>query len=134
MTYHTCPCCGKKTTPCMDDSTCSTAWMCDDCTNATTFLGCGDMAAIGPRRPGGVYYSGYWQQQYEVLAVHTRVRPADAGGYDNLGWYITIKWIPTEFSLPSPYPSSEQWRDDFYRVTTHCTRWDPRRDKIIRLP
>ena len=58
---------------------------------------------IDPRVPGGVYRSGYWLQNYTVLAMWCTV----PGG---IRWYH-IKWANG-------------------RETTHCTPWS-RDDRVI---
>lgn len=57
---------------------------------------------VGPQRVGGRYFCGYWRQAYTVLAIEPNGR----------GVSITSAW-------------------DDGSVTTHCTAWDARRDKVI---
>ncbi|MFJ2833590.1 hypothetical protein ACIPC1_39635 [Streptomyces sp. NPDC087263] len=60
---------------------------------------------VGPRQVGGRYYSGYWDLAYEVLNIDDNP--------DNWGpWEMTCRW-------------------DDGRDTTHCTAWDPKRDRVI---
>lgn len=63
------------------------------------------MKNTDPRVVGGLYFCGYWQQEYTVTAICDR---------DGTRWF-TVKW------------------SDGHQ-TTHCTAWDPRRDRVIRLP
>ncbi|MFJ2561293.1 MULTISPECIES: P-loop ATPase [unclassified Streptomyces] len=63
---------------------------------------------VGPRKVGGRYYNGYWGQEYEVLNID-----------DN-----PDSWGPWEMTV--------QWADG--RTTTHCTGWDPKRDRVIAQP
>lgn len=66
--------------------------------------------AIGPRRVGGRYSNGYWDSAYTVLAI-------DAGPRASWpDWEITVQY------------------DDLETPTTHCTAWDPRRDRVLAEP
>lgn len=60
---------------------------------------------IGPHKVGGRYYNGYWGQEYEVLSLET-----DTG--DWRGWEITVRW-------------------EDGRTTSHCTAWEPKRDRVL---
>lgn len=62
------------------------------------------MNGVGPRRVGGRYFNGYWQQGYEVVAIGAEIPWAD--------WSITVLW-------------------DDGRTTTHCTAWEPKRDRVL---
>jgi hypothetical protein len=64
-------------------------------------------AANGPRVPGGRYLCGYWQEEYEVLSFGAGMCGSD--------WSVTVRWADG-------------------RTTTHCTAWDPRRDRVISQP
>jgi hypothetical protein len=66
----------------------------------------GNGYAIGPRKVGGRYFSGGWRQEYDVLAL------SDTG---RAGWRITVRWADG-------------------RETSHCTAWDPRRDRVVSQP
>jgi hypothetical protein len=44
-------------------------------------------AAIGPRRAGGRYWSGYWRRWYFVEAIYTAGRPTD-----DPAWWIGVRW------------------------------------------
>lgn len=59
-----------------------------------------------PRRIGGVYWSGYWQQSYTVLRI-----------FASLG--RTLNYIV-------------QWDDGV--TTEHCTAWDKRGDRVVYDP
>jgi hypothetical protein len=63
---------------------------------------------VGPRKVGGRYYNGYWGQEYEVLKIDDN---PDSWG----PWEMTVLW-------------------DDGRETTHCTGWDPKRDRVIAQP
>ncbi|MEU0032057.1 P-loop ATPase [Streptomyces sp. NPDC006335] len=63
---------------------------------------------VGPRKVGGRYYNGYWGQEYEVLSIDDK---PDGWG----PWGMTVLW-------------------DDGRKTTHCTAWDPKRDRVIAQP
>jgi hypothetical protein len=66
--------------------------------------------AIGPRRVGGRYSNGYWKSAYTVLAI-------DAGPRESWpDWEITVQY------------------DDLETPTTHCTAWDPQRDRVLAEP
>jgi hypothetical protein len=60
---------------------------------------------IGPQRVGGRYFCGYWQEEYDVLAVTT-----------GRAWSITVRTVGAT------------------ETRTHCTPWDARRDRIISQP
>lgn len=60
-----------------------------------------------PRLPGGIYWSGYWCEDYEVLAIWSSLRNRQV-------WMETL------------------WRGQV--TTVHCTPWDGRRDKILAAP
>lgn len=59
-----------------------------------------------PRVPGGQYLSGYWHQQYEVIAMWSSLRWRQV--------WMTVRWSDGH-------------------TTTHCTAWD-RSDKVLREP
>jgi hypothetical protein len=62
-----------------------------------------DARLLGPRVPGGRYRSGYWGQEYTVLAVWS----------DLSGWpYVRVQWA------------------DGHTVE-HCTPWDARADQVV---
>jgi hypothetical protein len=63
------------------------------------------LAQSDPRRTGGWYLSGYWNEAYAVTAVDMR---------HGVLW-LTCRW-------------------DNGRATTHCTPWDSRHDVIIAPP
>ncbi|BBX09480.1 hypothetical protein [Mycolicibacterium aichiense] len=63
------------------------------------------LPASDPRVVGGTYFSGYWRMEYVVLEMDT---------VGDLTWFTV------------------GWQDD--RITTHCTAWDPRRDRVISQP
>lgn len=58
-----------------------------------------------PRVVGGRYYSDRWQREHTVLAKE----------YHDETFWLTVHW-------------------DDKKVTTHCTAWDPHRDKVVREP
>ena len=60
-----------------------------------------------PRVPGGRYFNGYWRQEYTVLTMFCHI----SGGTT---WF-TVQWAEGH-------------------VTTHCTGWDSRRDKVVSAP
>jgi len=60
---------------------------------------------MDPRVEGGRYYSGYWAEEYEVLAVHP-------GPHCYSGTCWTVRWAGG-------------------RTTHHATAWEPRRDRIV---
>ncbi|MFJ4879983.1 hypothetical protein ACIP93_32915 [Streptomyces sp. NPDC088745] len=66
---------------------------------------------VGPRRVGGTYEAGYDGSRYEVLGIEHGPRPL--GQWPT--WDITVRGTDG-------------------RVRTHCTGWDPRRDRIIAQP
>jgi len=66
---------------------------------------------IGPLKVGGIYFSGYWQQNYEVLHI-------------GIGHASRI--------CSSPWSATIRWADG--RESTHCTAWDSRRDQVVRQP
>ncbi|GAA2417950.1 hypothetical protein ACFPFX_04740 [Streptomyces mauvecolor] len=67
-------------------------------------------ASVGPREVGKVYLCGYWGETYTVLGIQYGTEAARAAiGWDS-GWSITVV-------------------GDDEIVRTHCTSWDPRRDK-----
>ena len=61
--------------------------------------------SLGPRRPGGRYFCGYWRQEYEVVEIRLRQH----------GWSILIRW-------------------EDGREVEHCTAWDHRRDRVVSPP
>jgi hypothetical protein len=65
--------------------------------------------AIGPRRVGGVYRSGYWGITYRVEEIHT-------GPGGPIPW---SEWAIVATDLDGPTPG---------RTRTHCTAWDPGAD------
>jgi len=80
------------------------------------------LAETDPRKPGGRYFCGYWQQEYTVTATEV---------IHGVLW-LDVTWIPSE---DARHPrASAQWRGDGYRKTRHCTAWDARRDEIISQP
>ena len=60
----------------------------------------------GPQQAGGRYFCGYWQQEYDVLALNTEPRAT---------WSITVRWADGA-------------------TGTHFTNWDARVDRVIRQP
>lgn len=60
-----------------------------------------------PRVVGGTYRSGYWGEQYEVLAI--------THGHPVWGTQWTVRWA------------------DDGRVTTHSTAWNAGRDSEVSL-
>jgi hypothetical protein len=65
-------------------------------------------SASEPRVAGGVYWSGYWDCEYTVLSIE---RHAENGLLKS----ITVRW---ESGL----------------ITTHCTTWNAKRDRVISVP
>lgn len=63
---------------------------------------------IGPRVEGGTYFNSYVGQRYTVLTIH-RTQGTDRPSY---GWSITVRW-------------------EDGRESTHCTRWDRKRDRVL---
>lgn len=61
---------------------------------------------IGPRKVGGRYHCAQWGRDYTVLQIEEN-RPTWPL------WRITIRW------------------DDTREVVSHCTAWDPDRDRVI---
>jgi hypothetical protein len=61
---------------------------------------------IGPRKVGGRYYNGYSDEEYTVLELETNRTTWPL-------WQITVRWKDTG------------------RVTSHCTDWDPDKDKVM---
>lgn len=58
---------------------------------------------LGPRQVGGRYHNWYWNQEYTVELIR----------FDELGTpWLTVRWADGH-------------------VTTHCTAWDAKRDRII---
>lgn len=74
--------------------------------------------AIGPRKVGGVYYSGYWGTNYEVLAI------------DDEGCTITVRDLPLD-QQPATVQKSLV---DPTHIRRHFTAWDYRRDRVISQP
>lgn len=64
--------------------------------------------AIGPRKVGGRYYNGYWGEEYTVLNIETNRTSWPL-------WQITVRW------------------EDGSK-TSHCTAWDPDRDRVVSAP
>lgn len=64
-----------------------------------------------PRKPGGRYWSGYWQEEYTVEAMFSQIRPEIPGWGHSDGW-MTVRWADGH-------------------TTTHCTAWDERRDRVL---
>lgn len=62
---------------------------------------------VGPQKVGGVYHCGYWDEDYEVLAIDEGIET---------GVWITVRWL----------------RDN--RTGRHCTAWDPSRDRVVSQP
>lgn len=62
-----------------------------------------DARLLGPRVPGGRYRSGYWGQEYTVLAV----------------WSTLDGWPGVRI----------RWADG--RTVEHCTPWDARTDQVV---
>jgi len=60
--------------------------------------------AIGPRRVGGRYFSGYWREEYTVLAIQWDM-PV-------WGWQMTVHWADGH-------------------VTSHSTWWEAGRDRVV---
>ena len=68
---------------------------------------------LGPQVVGSRCWCGYWGATYTVTAIH-----ADGKAQTGMsGPAITIRW-----DARPGRPEGE---------TTHCTRWDARRDRII---
>ncbi|MDF3144165.1 MULTISPECIES: hypothetical protein [unclassified Streptomyces] len=65
---------------------------------------------IGPRKVGGRYDHGYQGSAYEVLAIDRGPRPSWPT------WQITVRY------------------DEDSRITTHCTAWDPAKDRVLAEP
>lgn len=74
-------------------------------------------AAIGPRRPGGVYRNGYLALTYRVEQI--LIGPAARELIPHAQFAIT----QTDVTGPSP----GRWR-------VHCTAWNPRRDTVLTDP
>ncbi|WP_121392866.1 hypothetical protein [Actinokineospora cianjurensis] len=68
--------------------------------------------AIGPRRPGGWYWCGYWRTGYTVVSIDYSFYDGDPA---SPAWQMTVQW------------------DDGHR-TTHFTAWDHGRDSCHRAP
>lgn len=66
--------------------------------------------AIGPRRVGGPYSNAYWDAAYTVLAID----PGPRSSWPD--WEITVQFDYQEAPM------------------THCTAWDPRRDRVLSEP
>lgn len=66
----------------------------------------------GPQVAGGRYRNGYWGEEYDVLAVHLG-REGNPIPWSN--WSVTVRW-------------------ENGRITTHCTAWDARRDRVLAQP
>lgn len=62
---------------------------------------------IGPRKVGGRYYNGQWGEEYTVLEIETNRTTWPL-------WQITIRWKNSG------------------EVASHCTSWDPEKDKVLR--
>lgn len=69
---------------------------------------------IGPQRPHGVYWSGYWRETFTVIGLD--VQP-------NGTWAITVKWHG-DAQCANPSPAG--------RTSTHYTAWNMQRDRIVR--
>ena len=63
------------------------------------------MGQRDPRKVGGRYLSGYWQEEYEVTAMWT----------EHGTQWLTCKWAAGH-------------------STSHCTAWDSRRDRVVSQP
>ena len=74
-------------------------------------------AAIGPRRVGGIYRSGYLDCQYRVEEVLT----------GEVAWAVIpfSDFALVEVDLTGPRAG---------RSRVHCTAWDSRRDEIVEMP
>ncbi|GAA2484854.1 hypothetical protein GCM10010406_21380 [Streptomyces thermolineatus] len=68
---------------------------------------------VGPREINGVYLSGYQGETYTVLAIHYGPDARRVTGWSE--WAVTVRW------------------EDGHE-TTHCTAWDPDRDRVITPP
>lgn len=68
--------------------------------------------ALGPRRPGGTYWCGYWRQAYTVVEISYAFYNGDPA---SPSWTMTVEW-------------------DGGRRTTHHTPWEPDRDSCHRPP
>lgn len=68
--------------------------------------------ALGPRRPGGWYWSRYWRAGYTVVSIDYSFHDGDPA---SPSWTITVRW------------------DDGHH-TTHCTPWDFSQDSCDRPP
>lgn len=66
--------------------------------------------ALGPRRPGGWYWSGYWYTGYTVVSISYTFHDGDPA---SPSWKITVQW-------------------DAGHRTTHHTPWDARGDSCHR--
>lgn len=67
-------------------------------------------ANIGPRKVGGRYHSGYNGGGYTVLAIE----PGPREGWPV--WRITVR------------------HDGWDYAVSHCTAWDPKRDRVLAEP
>ena len=65
------------------------------------------MMARDPRRVGGRYYCGYWQDEYTVTAIDAETPCGSPGP-----WFTVV------------------WSDG--HSTTHCTAWDAKQDRVVR--
>lgn len=61
---------------------------------------------IGPQRVGGRYFCGYWREEFTVLSFQ---------GSGNATGMMTVRWAKGN-------------------TTTHCTPWDPQRDRVVSQP
>lgn len=64
--------------------------------------------AIGPQVPGGRYLCGYWQEEYELLALGMLT--------DRATLWFRVRWLTG--------PSAGA-------VVTHMTSWNARADRVL---
>jgi len=64
---------------------------------------------LGPQQVGGHYHCGYWNKSYTIehigISDESRIPWSD--------WSMTVRW------------------DDDGHTGTHCTAWDPKRDRVL---
>ena len=65
---------------------------------------------LGPQQVGGRYHCGYWNQGYTVVAIERGPRE---------GWPV---WQITVLG------------DGEERTRSHCTAWEPKRDRVLPAP
>lgn len=74
-------------------------------------------AAIGPRRPGGIYRNGYLNLEYRVEAVL-------------IGESARTEISFSDFALVERDLTGPQ----VGRRRVHCTAWNDRRDEVVAAP